>query len=152
MGFLGQSVGSALVLTSLMRLKPDFAIALNPAANFSSWLEKRYDWDLSSGSEYYYAYPKGIMVSRQFIGDLLNWNWVDSLDNYKSPLLIIAATEDDIRSVDSAYSIQKRMNKLPRIICIEGANHSFIGQRELETKAINEIVAWLNSINTSKTS
>lgn len=142
-GFLGQSVGSAIVLTNLYYLKPDFAIVLNPAANFDSWLENRYDWDLSKNYPYYYAYPKGIMVSQNFINDLMLWNWIESLNVIDLPVLIIASTDDDIDSVKSAYSIKEKMNETPEIICIKGANHSFIGQKHLENKATDSILKWL---------
>lgn len=144
-GFVGQSVGSALVLSVANILKPAFIIAINPAADFSSWLDRRYNWDLSSCDQYFYALPKGIRVSRSFINDLIAWDWQDHLIDSQLPMLIIAASKDDIDSVSTAQKVLNTFRSAKEVI-IQGGTHSFTGQRELEKKVTDEMISWTKKI------
>lgn len=144
-GYLGQSVGSALILSMEKTLKPNFQICINPAASFNEWLEQRYNWDLSKEQEYFYAFPKGIMVSKHFLVELINWDWFKDISTkYNTPTLLIASVKDEIKSLDTAIMVKKFKENV-EIISIQDANHSFIGQRELEQEAITYIVGWIKT-------
>lgn len=142
-GYLGQSVGSAIILSLSEQLKPNFQVCVNPAANFQDWLTKRYDWNLSIDTEYFYAAVKGILISRSFILDLLKWDWVRELKPINTPTLVIAGTDDDINSSDTAFLVQERLKNTVTVKLVEGANHSFRCQRKLEDIAIQDIIQWL---------
>lgn len=146
-GFLGQSVGAALVLSMSEEMKAKFQICINPAAYFNKWLAKRYNWNIKGDEDYYYAMPKGILVSKRFIMDLINWQWIDEVAMQHSiPTLIIAATDDDINSEFTAKIVKNKLRNSVNIVPIEGANHSFIGQRELEELMMNHIIMWIRKI------
>lgn len=144
-GFLGQSLGSAIIFSMKDILIPNYIIAINPAAKFKDWLSLRYNWNLLSNDSFFCALPKGIFVSRDFINDLMEWEWLNELNNDSIPKMIVASTMDEINSLDTAYMLKKTMKNTVDLFCIEGANHSFIGQRDLEKKATEEIVKWLNN-------
>lgn len=145
-GYLGQSVGSALILSMEKVLKPKFQICINPAAGFNRWLLQRYNWDLSKEQEYFYAYPKGILVSRCFLLDLINWDWIKDISIVSNvPTLLVVSGDDEINSVENAM-IVKKMKQNTEIVSIPKANHSFICQRELEKLATEYIANWLNKI------
>lgn len=111
-GFLGQSLGSALIFSMTEILAPNFIVAINPAAKFDNWLSHRYNWDLSSDETLFCAFPKGIFVSRDFINDLIEWEWVNQLNINSIPTLIVASTKDEIDSLNTAYTVKKIIKKI----------------------------------------
>lgn len=144
--FLGQSLGSALILSENFQFPVAFKIAINPVANFNKWLVKRYGWDLKSDNNYFCAIPKGIWVSRSFIIGLINWNWLLNVSESNIPVLLIASCEDEIGADEICQELIHKLGKSTSLCFIEKANHSFIGQRDLEIKAIENIIDWLNDI------
>lgn len=142
-GFIGQSMGSSLVLSSSEKIKASFVIAINPAADFSEWLTTRYQWDMTQKSKYYCAFPKGIYVCREFIEDLLNWKWVDELKNIQIPTFIIASKDDEICSITTMHRIRKKLGKFSKLKILNGINHSFVGQRDKEVEVASMIKDWI---------
>lgn len=146
-GYLGQSVGSAIVLSMETILNPKFQICINPAAGFERWLEQRYNWDISKEQEYFYAFPKGIMVSRRFLKELVNWEWIKDISITSNvATLLVASGGDEINSLDNTVMI-KKMKRNAEFVLVREANHSFIGQRELEQQATESIVDWVSKLN-----
>lgn len=141
--YLGQSLGSALILSVDINVPVEFRIAINPAAYFGKWLTKHYGWDLKSKDNCFYAIPKGILVSRALVMGLINWDWLSDLSESDIPSLIIASTCDEIGSVEVAQTIVQKLGNKTNLTLIEKANHSFIGQRELEMELISNIINWL---------
>lgn len=146
-GLLGQSMGSAIALSSTTICNPSFIIAINPAANYNQWLLSRYNWDLSvdTKNSCYCAFPKGIFVSNTFIQELLEWDWIKQIDTYTFPVLLIAGGCDDVNSEAAALAVKNKLPMHTSYKLIDGANHSFTGQPELENKAISIIKNWLYS-------
>lgn len=143
--FLGQSLGAALTLNAIYEPAIRFIIAINPAAHFDKWLIQRYCWDITAADDYYCAIPKGIFVSRDFICDLLEWNWTETLSVSDIPVLLVASTDDGIGSYTTSEEVAAKWGNKAAIRAIDKAEHSFTNQPQLEEYAISVIIEWLLS-------
>lgn len=141
--FLGQSLGAALALNTIYESDIKFIIALNPAAHFDKWLIQRYGWDITMPNDYFCAVPKGVFVSRDFIGDLLKWNWTEELTVRDIPVLLVTSTDDGIGSYRTSEEVATKWGNRVVISAIDKADHSFTNQPELEKYAISVIIEWL---------
>lgn len=131
---IGQSLGSTvsidLVLAEL--LDPVVVVALNPVDDFDSWMPSRFGWDPSGKEQVLVALPKGILVSRNFFEELLEWQWTYPSEDSKRPRLHIILSQMD--ELPTAATVQRLECLIPgaNVHTISGANHSFIGQPQEE--------------------
>lgn len=143
--FVGQSLGSALVIATVNELNVSFKIAINPAAHFDKWLLKRYNWDLTSHNDFFCAIPKGIFVSRKFIIDLIKWKWTEKMCDNDTSILFVVSTNDGIGSYEVAKQLLGEFGDKANLIAIYNAEHSFTNQPQLENYAVNSIVKWIST-------
>jgi len=144
-GLFGQSVGTALCLESA-QTHPEryrFVIGLNPVPEANKWMLSRYHWDLRTDVQTYLALPKGIYVSRELLSDLVTWDWIASVYQTRTPTLLLAGTDDDLDSVATAKVVAARLGEMASLVELPGGTHSFVGQRELESLAVDSAISWL---------
>lgn len=142
--YLGQSLGSALILNNSINQNILFRILFNPAGHFEEWLLERYHWDLQSDADLFCAIPKGIYVNKRMLNDLISWNWINEIAIDSIPTLFITSTNDGIGSNRVSNESAKRIGNMADVMFIQDADHSFTNQLQLEKRAIEMILKWLD--------
>ncbi len=144
-GLVGQSAGSAIVLemTGNQNEECIFRVMLNPAAGFDTWLLSRFGWDLNSDEPVLCARPKGVMVSRTYIEELLVWDWLGVLGKSSIPTLIVASGDDELKSDEVAREAAERLGQTASVKFVPRANHTYTCQPCAE-RSMHEIVrSWV---------
>jgi len=143
---LGQSLGTA---TAIEALAADSGLAgfilWNLSADFARRYPRLFGPAMSHGKSVCIE-DKGLFTHPDFIADAKRFAVIDRFAEVRCPVLFLNSGSDEKADLGLARAAAERMVAPFEMRMIQGANHSFKGQPELEAAAIQHSINWAKKI------
>ncbi len=145
---IGQSLGTAVAALSETELR-DRCIGM-ALWNLSADIGNRYPRIFGEGiakRDSYCIPEKGFMIGKSFLDDAARIDVIGLFSDWDTPVLFLNAGADQKSTASYADQAAERCDpSLVTRIVIEGANHSFKCQPDLEEKAIRATCDWIDGV------
>ena len=139
---IGQSLGSyaaILALHSDKRIKA-FVLWGTPVKlydKFYNYFGK--EWEKNG----IICHEKGFYLKKGFLDDFKKYDEFSCISKIEQPILFIHAEKDEKNLISVVKALFEKAKEPKAVKIIEGANHSFTCQRELEQVAIDKTIEWV---------
>lgn len=147
----GQSLGTAIAALAERYLKQKCVGMV--LWNLSIDIANRYPKLFGSGiteSDSYCIPNKGLFIGKSFMEDAAEINVIDAFTEWNTPVIFLNAGFDEKSTAEYAKQAAALCNpKLVSHVIIDGANHSFKGQPDLEHIAITTSCDWIEKLSTT---